>query len=186
LDHKDKEEFNIDFKNSNENFSEDDMELSFMNFSLSTKNAEQSKEDKIFSDLEKMSIFDLTSKKEERITEESQQETEIEAVPVETVSEYEFPDDDTEEETDEEKTELHRSPDINVEYSEEPLPEIDDVEINIVSWGQKKPLFIDDTKPTKPAEPVVQADENVEIKLCNFRENAERRAQRTREKQKKN
>lgn len=186
MDHKDEEEFNIDFKNSNEDFSEDDMELSFMNFSLSAKNEEPSKEDKIFSDLEKMSIFDLTSKKEECVAEEPAPESEIEEVPVETVSEQVLPEEDTEEDTEEEKTELHQAPDINVEYSEEPLPEIDDVEIKVVSWGQKKPLFIDDTKQAKPAEGVVQADEEVEIKLCSFRENAERRAQRTREKQKKN
>lgn len=180
---KDKENFDIDFKNNRNDSADDDTELSIMNFSLSAKSQEPSREDRILSDLDKMSIFDFTEEKEDA-------QRFVEEVPVEAVSEQEIPEEETE-------MPAHGGSETLAEYSEEPHLDMDDIEINVVSWGQprqaaaapaeepeqKKPIFIDDTKPAKP---LPRSDEEVEIKLCAFRQSAAQKAQRAKEKQKKN
>ncbi len=195
LDHKENDELNIDFGIAGGSASEDDTELSFMNFSLAAKNTERSKEDKILADLEKMSIFDFTG---DQNKEEPETESVIEEVPVEAVSDQEIPEEAGEipESEAAETPDPEPLPEMISEYSEEPLPELDDVEINVVRWGQgrtstappqkqepQKPLLIDDTKSVPQ---IPQSGDEVEVKLCHFRQNAQLRDQKNKEKQKKN
>lgn len=201
MDRKDKENFNIDFKSS-KNASDDDTELSFMNFSLSAKRTPPPKDEKLLSELDKMSIFDFTQKEKPAApdADAEAQEHVIEEVSIEPVSEREIWEETPQEPVKEEAEELLRhafSPEDLTEYSEEPLPESDEIEIDVVSWGQKptppasvqaspkKPIFIDDTASAERERPV-PSDDEVEIRFCDFKQSAERRIERQREKQKKN
>ena len=199
MNRKDKENFNIDFKSS-KNASDDDTGLSFMNFSLSAKRAQPPKDEKLLSEFDKMSIFDFTQKDRPAASDAEPQEDIVEEVPVEPVSERELLDETPQEPVKEEAEEMLRHafpPEDLTEYSEEPLPESDEIEIDVVSWGQKptppasvqaspkRPIFIDDTASAERERPV-PSDDEVEIRFCDFKQSAERRIERQREKQKKN
>ena len=105
MDRKDKENFNIDFKSS-KNASDDDTELSFMNFSLSAKRAQPPKDEKLLSEFDKMSIFDFTQKERPAASDAEPQEDIVEEVPVEPVSERELLDETPQEPVKEEAEEM--------------------------------------------------------------------------------
>lgn len=192
MEHKDTDDFDIDFTNKN-SASEDDSEIQFMNFTLSksAQPEEDAQADDFFAKIDQISIFDLAQK--DSAPEES---IEPEEVAVEPVSDSE-------------------------EIAEEPLPDPDDIEINIVNWNGPrqdsapplksaapeepaacKPVFVDDTKdadepeevaadlPPRPVEePPDDEDEDdadIEIKIRHFRKSTQQRAERSAERQKKN
>lgn len=142
-----------------------------------------------------MSIFDFTG---DQNKEEPETESVIEEVPVEAVSDQEIPEEAGEipESEAAETPDPEPLPEMISEYSEEPLPELDDVEINVVRWGQgrtstappqkqepQKPLLIDDTKSVPQ---IPQSGDEVEVKLCHFRTKCTAARSEKQRKQKKN
>lgn len=206
MEHKDTDDFDIDFANKHSG-SEDDSEIQFMNFTLS-KSAQQEEDaqaDDFFAKIDQISIFDLAQ--ENSAQEESIEPEEVAVEPVSDLEEI-----------------AEEVPETLSEISEEPLPDPDDIEINIVNWNGSrkssaaplksavpeepaacKPIFVDDTKDADEPESCVSVpemqephyveeqpddddddDDEIEIKFRHYRKSTQQRAERSVERQKKN